>query len=58
MRWRASGMGGHTDGPQYLWFRVPLQLLFIAWTWYFTLRPNHHQQQTANSANLMQKMSA
>jgi uncharacterized membrane protein len=24
-------------GPQYLWFRVPLQLLFLAWTWYFAL---------------------
>lgn len=22
-------------GPRYLWFRVPLQLFFIAWTWYF-----------------------
>ncbi|WP_375434143.1 DoxX family protein [uncultured Hymenobacter sp.] len=29
---------GTTDGPgpRYLWFRVPLQLLFIAWTWYFS----------------------
>jgi uncharacterized membrane protein len=24
-------------GPRYLWFRVPLQVLFIAWTWYFSL---------------------
>ncbi|SFP70900.1 DoxX family protein [Hymenobacter arizonensis] len=24
-------------GPRYLWFRVPLQLLFLAWTWYFAL---------------------
>ncbi|PJJ61221.1 DoxX family protein [Hymenobacter chitinivorans] len=24
-------------GPAYLWFRVPLQLLFIAWVWYFGL---------------------
>ncbi|OUJ74048.1 DoxX family protein [Hymenobacter crusticola] len=22
-------------GPRYLWFRVPLQLLFIAWVWFF-----------------------
>jgi uncharacterized membrane protein len=22
-------------GLQYLWFRVPLQLFFIAWVWYF-----------------------
>ena len=27
------GMGGH--GPAYLWFRVPLQLLFIGWAAYF-----------------------
>lgn len=25
-------------GPRYLWFRVPLQLLFIAWTIFFSLR--------------------
>ena len=24
-------------GPRYLWFRVPLQVLFIAWTWFFGL---------------------
>lgn len=24
-------------GPRYLWFRVPLQLLFMGWTWYFGL---------------------
>ena len=23
------------NGTSYLWFRVPLQLLFIAWVWYF-----------------------
>ena len=23
-------------GPTYLWFRVPLQVLFIAWVWYFS----------------------
>ncbi len=27
------GVGGH--GPAYLWFRVPLQLFFIGWIWYF-----------------------
>lgn len=26
------------DGPAYLWFRLPLQLFFIAWVWYFGLR--------------------
>jgi uncharacterized membrane protein len=24
-------------GLKYLWFRVPLQLLFMCWTWYFSL---------------------
>lgn len=26
-------------GPRYLWFRVPLQLLFIAWTWLCAIKP-------------------
>jgi uncharacterized membrane protein len=26
------------SGVAYLWFRVPLQLFFIAWVWYFGLR--------------------
>lgn len=25
------------NGLTYLWFRVPLQVLFIAWTWYFAI---------------------
>lgn len=25
------------NGLSYLWFRVPLQLLFIFWTWYFAI---------------------
>lgn len=29
-----TGMGGH--GPAYLWFRVPLQGLFIGWAWWST----------------------
>jgi len=30
---------GTTDGPgsRYLWFRVPLQLFFIGWVWYFAV---------------------
>jgi len=24
-------------GPAYLWLRIPLQLLFIGWVWYFAL---------------------
>ncbi|UGU15535.1 hypothetical protein LS482_17870 [Sinomicrobium kalidii] len=26
------------DGINYLWFRVPLQLLFIAWVYFFVIR--------------------
>ena len=31
---------GTTDGPgtEYLWFRVPLQLFFIAWVYFFSVR--------------------
>lgn len=25
------------NGLNYLWFRVPLQVLFIAWVWYFAI---------------------
>jgi len=25
-------------GISYLWFRVPLQILFIVWVWYFAIR--------------------
>jgi uncharacterized membrane protein len=25
------------EGLRYLWFRIPLQLFFIAWVWYFAL---------------------
>lgn len=33
-----TGMGGHAEGPEYLWLRAPLQLLFLGWTWYFGIR--------------------
>jgi uncharacterized membrane protein len=26
------------SGPDYLWFRIPLQILFIGWTYYFGIR--------------------
>jgi uncharacterized membrane protein len=31
---------GTTDGPgvNYLWFRVPLQILFITWVYLFAIR--------------------
>lgn len=25
------------NGPAYLWFRIPLQILFIYWIWYFAI---------------------
>jgi uncharacterized membrane protein len=31
--------GGHGKGPSYLIFRIPLQLFFIGWIWYFAIRP-------------------
>lgn len=27
------------NGPAYLWFRLPLQLIFIAWVYYSAIRP-------------------
>lgn len=34
----ATDLGGHVGGPAYLWQRAPLQILFLAWTWYFGIR--------------------
>jgi uncharacterized membrane protein len=31
-------LGGMEHGPTYLYFRIPLQFLFIAWTYYFGIR--------------------
>lgn len=31
-------LGGMENGPMYLLFRIPLQLLFIVWIWYFGVR--------------------
>lgn len=33
-------LGGMESGAMYLFFRIPLQILFIAWTYYFGLRIN------------------
>ena len=33
-----TGMGGHVDGPSYLWVRIPLQVFFIGWLWFFRAR--------------------
>lgn len=32
------GMGGHQWGPIYLLIRVPLQMIIIAWIWWFAVR--------------------
>ncbi len=33
-------LGGMEYGPAYLFFRIPLQVFFIGWTYYFGLRIN------------------
>jgi uncharacterized membrane protein len=35
--------GGMEYGPLYLLFRVPLQILFIWWVWYFGLRASRRE---------------
>jgi uncharacterized membrane protein len=41
------GMGGHAWGPVYLLIRVPLQMLLIAWTWWFAVRAPGPERATA-----------
>jgi uncharacterized membrane protein len=31
--------GGHGAGLSYLWVRAPLQLVLLAWTYYFVVKP-------------------
>ena len=33
-------LGGMENGPSYLFFRIPLQLLYIGWTYYFGIKIN------------------
>ncbi len=33
-------IGGMENGPAYLYFRIPLQIFFILWTYYFGIRIN------------------
>ena len=35
--------GGMEYGPLYLLFRIPLQILFIWWVWYFGLRASRRE---------------
>jgi uncharacterized membrane protein len=39
-------LGGMEHGPTYLYFRIPLQFLFIAWTYYFGIRLAKAQRET------------
>jgi len=41
------GMGGHREGTDYLWFRAPLQLLFLAWVVHFGIRRRASPSRTA-----------
>ncbi len=36
INYEKAGYDGH--GPSYLWFRIPLQLFFIAWVLYFSVQ--------------------
>lgn len=33
-----TGLGGHASGPSYLLVRAPVQVILIAWTYWFALR--------------------
>jgi uncharacterized membrane protein len=35
---RRVPFGGHEAGPRYLWVRIPLQVVLLAWTYWFTVR--------------------
>ena len=37
-------LGGMNQGVEYLYFRIPLQILFIAWIYYFGKRKNKNNQ--------------
>ena len=39
-------LGGMNMGPLYLLFRIPLQLFFIGWIYYFGIRDSRRQQST------------
>ena len=36
--WNGVGTGGHQWGPVYLFIRLPLQLVLLAWTYFLCLR--------------------
>lgn len=41
---KAVELGGMKNGVNYLFFRIPLQLLFIGWVYYFGVRINKSSQ--------------
>ena len=42
------GMGGHQWGPIYLLIRIPLQVILVAWVWYFAI----HQASTSDTSGI------
>jgi uncharacterized membrane protein len=40
-------LGGMNQGVEYLYFRIPLQILFIAWIYYFGIRKNINKKKTS-----------
>ena len=38
-------LGGMENGPVYLYFRIPLQLLFIGWAYYFGIHLSERQDE-------------
>ena len=40
------------SGPEYLWFRIPLQLLFIAWTYFFYRKTNDESDEKSKSVEI------
>ena len=41
-------LGGMEYGPAYLFFRIPLQMFFIGWTYYFGIRINRTVKTAVN----------
>lgn len=37
-----TGLGGHVEGPAYLWQRAPFQVFLLVWTWMFGIRRRAH----------------
>jgi uncharacterized membrane protein len=44
-------LGGMENGPAYLYFRIPLQLLFILWTYYFGIHLGRRELKHTGTAH-------